>query len=214
MLRAAAFERIQRDNLTVSRSNLDLARSRRQVGVARASEVIRWENEIAANRRGVIDAGARRRIAAIALNRLLHRPLEEPFETVEVDLNHRGLLRAATFDTYAGSPSTFARFRDFLTQEGLEQAPELRRLDTAIAVGERAVLAAGRALRVPEVQARGDVTTLGALELGNLPFQLPRSDRLAGGAALSEPPSVWRQPLAAETRQRCSARRNGWSRAA
>ena len=180
VLRAAAFERIQRENLTVSQSNLDLARSRRRIGVARASEVIRWENEIAVNRRGVIDAGARGRIAAIALNRLLHRPLEEPFETVEVDLNDRGLLSAATFETHAGNPFTFARFRDFLAREGLERAPELRRLDAAIEAGERAVLAAGRALRVPEVEARGDVTPLAAFSPFHPPFQPPPASRLGG----------------------------------
>ena len=179
VLRAAAFERIQRENLTATRSNRDLARSRRQIGVAGASEVIRWENEIAVNRRNVIDAGAHLQVAAIALNRLLHRPLEEPFGTVETGLDDPGLLGAATFETYAGNPFAFARFRDFLAREALQRAPELQRLDAAIAAGERAVLAARRALRVPQVEARGDVTTLGALELGGLPFQSARRpDRL------------------------------------
>ena len=180
VLRAAAFERVQRENLAVTRSNLDLAQSRQRIGVARASEVIRWENQIAVNRRAVIEAGARRRIAAIALNRLLHRPLEEPFDTLEAGLDDPGLLHAATLETYAGSASAFARFRDFLAREALEAAPELRRLDAAIAAGERAVLAAHRALRRPQVVAHGEMTTLGAFELGDLPLQPPRSDRLVG----------------------------------
>ena len=180
VLRAAAFERVQRENLTVTRSNLDLAQARRRIGVARASEVIRWENEIAVNRRAVIEARARRRIAGIALNRLLHRPLEEPFATVEAGPDDPGLLRAATFETYFGSTSAFARFRDFLAREALAAAPELRQLDAAVAAGERAVLAARRALRLPQVEARGGVTALGAFELGSLPFQPPPTDRLAG----------------------------------
>ena len=180
VLRSGAFERVQRENLAVTRSNLDLAQTRQRIGVARASEVIRWENEIAVNRRDVIKAGARRRIAAIALNRLLHRPLEEPFDTLEASLNDPGLLRAATFETYAGNAFAFTRFRDFLAREALAAAPELRRLDAAIAAGERSVLAARRALRLPQVEARGDVTTLGAFELGNLPYQPPQSDRLVG----------------------------------
>ena len=92
VLRAAAIERVQRENLTVTRSNLDLAQSRQRIGVARASEVIRWENQIAVNRRAVIETGAGRRIAEMALNRLLHRPLEERFGTVEAGLDDPGLL--------------------------------------------------------------------------------------------------------------------------
>ena len=57
-----------------------------------ASEVIRWGNQIAINRRDVIEASAARSVAEIALNRLLHRPLEEPFATAAVDLDDPALL--------------------------------------------------------------------------------------------------------------------------
>ena len=183
VLGAVAFERIQRENLAVTRSNLDLAAARQRIGVARASEVIRWENEIATSRRGVIDAGARRRVAEIAMNRLLHRPLEEPFETSAIDMDEPGLLSAATFERYARNPFAFALFRDFLTREGLARAPELRRLDAAIAAQARAVLAARRARRTPTVTAQGNLTALaqpvaGDIDLGRLHVTLPRPSRL------------------------------------
>ncbi len=63
VLRAKAFEDIQRENLSVTRSNLDLAQVRQGLGVAGPAEVIRWENQIANNRRNVIDASARRNVA-------------------------------------------------------------------------------------------------------------------------------------------------------
>ena len=161
VLRAQTFERIQRENLTLTRSNLELAQSRRRVGVARASEVIRWENQIAINRRAVIEAGAARSTAAIAVNRLLHRPLEEPFATADVDLNDPALLaNTPTVDAYIRNPFAFAIFRDFMTAEALAQSPELRQLDAAIAAQQRSVLAARRALWAPTVAASGDLTVL------------------------------------------------------
>ena len=183
VLRAIAFERIQRENLTVTRSNLDRAAVRRRIGVARASEVIRWETEIAVNRRGVIDAGARRRVAEIALNRLLHRPLEEPFELVGVDADESGLLSGAAFERYAHSPFEFALFRDFVTQKGLARAPELSRLDAAIAAQARAVLAARRAPWMPTVTAQGRLTGLARpltreIDVGGLRLTPPRPSRL------------------------------------
>lgn len=183
VLRAVAVERIRLQNLTVTRSHLDLAEARQRIGIARASEVIRWENEVVTNQRGLIDAGARRRVAEIALNRLLHRPLEEPFETVDVDRHEPGLLSAATFETYAGNPFAFALLRDFLVREGMARAPELRQLDAAIAAQARRVLASRRALRTPTVAARGNLTTLaqpsvGTLDVGPLHVTLPPRSRL------------------------------------
>ena len=190
VLRAVAFERIQRENLTVTRSNLDLAAARQRIGVARASEVIRWENEIATSRRGVIDAGARRRVAEIALNRLLHRPLEEPFEVSDIDMDEPGLLSAATFRCYAGNTFAFALFRDFLTREGLTRAPELRQIDAEIDAQARTVLAARRALRTPTVTAQGRLTALaqpvgGDIDLGGLHVTLPRPSRLNWAVGVS-----------------------------
>ncbi len=183
VLRTISVERIQRENLTLTRSNLDLAEARRRIGVARASEVIRWQTEVATNRRAVIDAGARRHVAAIALNRLLHRPLEEPFETVDVDMAEPRLLGSAMFQTYAANPFGFALFRDFLVQEGLANAPELRRRDAEIAARTRSLLAARRALRLPTVVARGELATLaqpapGAVDVGGLHVALPPRSRL------------------------------------
>ena len=158
VLRAAVFERIQQDNLTATRSNLESAEVRRRIGVAGASEIVRWENELATNRRGVLDAGARRRVAAIALNRLLHRPLEEPFETVEVNPQDIGLPGGATFRQYAGDPAALGFLGDFLAQDAREHAPELRQIDAAIAAQERTALAARRVRRIPEVVAHGELT--------------------------------------------------------
>ncbi len=185
VLRAKAFERIQRENLTLTRSNLELAQSRRRIGVARASEVIRWENQIAINRRSVIEAGAARSVAEIALNRLLQRPLEEPFETAEVDLDDPALLaNAATVEAYIDNPFAFAIFRDFMAAEALARSPELRQLDAAIAARERAALAARRAFWAPTVAAGGDLTavqTAGGLEsvdARDLPFPITRPNAL------------------------------------
>ncbi len=192
VLRARTFERIQRENLTLTRSNLELAQSRRRIGVARASEVIRWENQIAINRRDVIEAGAARSVAEIALNRLLHRPLEEPFATAEVDLDDPALLaNTTTVDAYIDNPFAFAIFRDFMTAEALAQSPELRQLDAAIAARERTVLAARRALWAPTVAAGGDLTALqtagglDAADPADLPFPITRPNPLNWSVGVS-----------------------------
>ncbi|NIX01110.1 MAG: TolC family protein, partial [Phycisphaerae bacterium] len=92
VLRAKTVERIQQENLKLTRQNLDFARVREAVGSAGPAEVYRWESEIASNRRAVIEANSLRNVAEIQLNRLLHRPAEESFSTREIDLKDPALI--------------------------------------------------------------------------------------------------------------------------
>ena len=92
VLRAKTFERVQRLNLDLTRENLEMARVRQTIGVTGPAEVFRWESQIATARRNVIDANAQRNLAEMALNRILHRPLEEDFETAEISLLDEALI--------------------------------------------------------------------------------------------------------------------------
>ncbi|MDH3285109.1 MAG: TolC family protein, partial [Acidobacteriota bacterium] len=91
VLRTRTFERIQKDDLKRTRSNLELARVRREIGFSGPSEVYRWESEVAQARIAVREAEAQRRVADLELNRVLHRPAEHPVNTVEADIEHRDL---------------------------------------------------------------------------------------------------------------------------
>jgi len=159
LLRALTFERIQRENLELTRSNLELARLRQAIGMAGAAEVYRWESQIAAGRSAVIGANAQRNLAEIALNRLLHRPLEESFTVQETGL-HDGSLAThePRFMKYMETPRNFKILRAFMVQDGLQSAPELARLDAAVAVQERGLSGARRALWAPTLGMQGSAT--------------------------------------------------------
>ncbi len=161
VLRAKTLQRIQKDNLQVTRSNLELARARLQVGYSGPAEVFRWESQIAIDRQAVIDADAERRQAEIALNRLLHRPAEEPFLTEETGLDDPALITSRKrFYAYIDNPWSFRVFRDFMVQEGFILAPELKQFDAAIAARERTLVADRRAFWVPDAVLEGGVTQL------------------------------------------------------
>jgi outer membrane protein TolC len=159
VLRTKTLERVQKDNLKLTRANLEIARVRRSVGVASPAEVFRWESEIATDRQDVLNAQFKRREAEIALNRLLHRPLEERFGVVEAGLDDSLLLISdERFFRYIDNPQTSKVFRDFMVHEGFEAAPELRRLDASIAGQEREQLASKRAFYVPKISVEGTIT--------------------------------------------------------
>ena len=114
VLRGKTFERIQRENLRVSRSNLELAMVRRDVGASGRAEVFRWGSQIATDQRGVIDANVQRNIGEMALNRVLKRPLEESFRAEETGLEDpRMLTGQKRFHSFIDNPWRFLVFRQF-----------------------------------------------------------------------------------------------------
>lgn len=161
LLRAKTIERIQKGNLALTRSNLGLARARVDAGAAGRDEVLRWRSQIAQNLRSVIDASARRNQTEIAVNRVLNRALEEPFDTVETSLDDPELtVSFERLRPFVESPQSFKLFREFMTREAFEGSPELKQFDAAVRAQERALLASKRALYFPTVGVNAQVQTL------------------------------------------------------
>jgi len=156
VLRAKTNERIQKNNLRLTRSNLELANARRRIGTAGPSEVYRWESEIANAKRAVIEAQAQTRVAEIALNVVLHRPLEEAVATVEIGLDEPVLIAShqRLYDLI-DNPASFRVFRDFVVQEGMG-APELGQLDARIRAQERTLESTRRADWQPTLSLKAD----------------------------------------------------------
>ena len=159
VLRTKTTERIVKENLRLTRSNLELARVREQVGVAARDEVFRWESEIARGRIDVLNAQAQRQQAGIGLNRILYHPLEEPFTTAEAGLQDPFLLHNIDrIFVYINNPRNFQIFRDFQVREGFRMAPELKRLRARIAAQQRILVNAERNFWAPDFVLKSDVS--------------------------------------------------------
>ena len=159
LLRARTNTRVQKDNLRLSRSNLELARARRRIGTAGPSEVYRWESEIANAQRAVVEAQAQTQVAEIALNALLHRPLEDVIVTSEVGLDEPVLVTSQQhLYELIDNPASFRIFRDFIVQDAFAAVPELRQLDARIRAQERTLKSARNAYWQPTLSLRADRT--------------------------------------------------------
>ncbi len=188
VLRAKTRERIARDNLRLTRENLERARIRTQIGVASPAEVYRWEAQIAADRQTVIFANAERNKAEIQLNRILDRPGEESFATMEVGIEDPSLITSdPRIRRYIDNPWIFRVFRAFHVEAAKDNSPELRALDAQIRAQERSLTAARRAFWVPVLGLRASLGRrlaeggAGALDGGGAPLlpglELPVPDR-------------------------------------
>lgn len=158
LMKAKTLERIQKDNLKVTRSNLELAKVREAVGFSGPGEVLRWKSQLASSRKNSIQANALRNIAEIQLNRVLFRPLEEPFETAEINLNDSVFVSLYTrYLTYINNPWSFKLFRKFMVAEGLFASPALKELDAAIEAKKQQLASSNRALFTPALGLQGAI---------------------------------------------------------
>jgi outer membrane protein TolC len=161
VLRAKTLEQVEKDNLKLTRANLERAQVRVSIGIANRSEEFRWQTEIARNRANVLFAQATTRQSENRLNRLLSRPLEEKFITTETDLRDPLLIVSdPRLFPYVDNPRNFLTYSDFTVTEGLEIAPELLGFDAAIAAQERILANAKRAFWLPSFAAQGSVSEL------------------------------------------------------
>jgi outer membrane protein TolC/ABC-type uncharacterized transport system substrate-binding protein len=161
VLRAKTFEKIRKDNLNLSKSNLEIAKNRRDIGVASPAEVFRWESEISLDRIDVVDAVAQTQNAKILVNRLLNRRQGEDFETVEVGVDDPSLIVSdPRLYSYIDNPGSFSIFIDFMVNEGLNQSPEIKNIDSQIGAQDRILRSTKRAFWLPSFSFVGDITQM------------------------------------------------------
>ncbi len=159
LLRADSTYDIELDNLNVTRTNLEIAASRVEIGVAGREEVFRWESQIATNQLAVIEAVALRTQARLAVNRVLNRDLDEEFLTTEATLGDPEMV--SSFDgigSYVEGPRAFEIFSDFMASEAVAASPELKQFESETRARERAVTAAKRELFIPDVSLSADLS--------------------------------------------------------
>ncbi|MEL6178891.1 MAG: TolC family protein, partial [Myxococcota bacterium] len=159
VLRAQTLLRVNTDNLDITRTNLEMAQVRVQIGTATASDVYRWEIELAQDKGEVINARNALSQARIQVNRLLNRNQEFEFTALDVAPGDPILLGSGgSIRRYVNNERDMAIFRNFMVEEGLRTSPELKQLDASILAQERVVLSLRRRLYVPQVALVGDLS--------------------------------------------------------
>ncbi len=159
VLKTKTLQAIQRDNLEVTRANLEIAKFREEVGNSGPAEVYRWEIQMAGARQAVIDASAMRKKAELALNQILNSRQEEEFTTADCDIFAKVfLLDQQKVAPYLDNMFGFKIFRDFLVKDTMARAPEIDQLENAIDAQKRAHRSARRRYNNPTIALQGNFT--------------------------------------------------------
>jgi outer membrane protein TolC/ABC-type uncharacterized transport system substrate-binding protein len=158
ILKAQTLVDLTRRSLSLSRTNLELAKDRVQLGSVAASDVYRWEIEVANARQSVLDARSQLEQAMDVLNRLLHRPIGERFQTIPASIEDPALMVShSDLVGIIGNQRSFDRMGELMIVQGLNNSPELKQLDYQIASTERQLVSNRRSYWSPEVSIAGQV---------------------------------------------------------
>ncbi|MEO0438606.1 MAG: TolC family protein [Pseudomonadota bacterium] len=142
---------IQRDNIRLTRANLERAQFRYRVGSANRSEVFRFETVLASDLQSVAAALAQLQQTRFALNEVLQRPISSELGIADTSVDSPKVFGDARLGGYLSGPNNERRFADFLSEEAKSNSPELAELAAQIASQERLLLAAKRQRYVPTV---------------------------------------------------------------
>ncbi len=157
VLKTRTLHNIQRDNLEVTRANLEIARFREQVGTSGPAEVYRWEIQMAGARQAVVDSSALRKKAEMALNQILNASQEEEFTTADCDIfSQVFFLDYARVAPFIDNQLGYKVFRDFLVADTYAFSPELQQIGRGIEAMERSRRSAKNRYNHPVVALQGN----------------------------------------------------------
>ena len=150
VLRAREQLRIQQDNLSLTRNNLSLARDRVEAGSSSAADQYRWESQLASDRSALLQAQASFKQARENLNRLLHRPITEPFQLAGAQINEPFVMTEKEFNELIDNPRNLGFLTDFSVQRGVELSPQLRQLQAQLDAKQREITNRKRDFWLPD----------------------------------------------------------------
>ncbi len=159
VLAARSQLNVQENNFHVSRTNLDLAQDRVNLGSSTMADVYRWQAEVARAQILVLDARAAVEQSWDALNRLLHRPQGHPIALRPASVNEPLVFTQKQFNSLITNRVEYERFTRFLIDVGLRLAPELLQLDSQIEAKQRERVSQQRAYWLPEFSFQGNYGT-------------------------------------------------------
>lgn len=161
LLKAQTLVHIRRENTKLTRSNLTLAQDRRRLGVGKPAEVYRWQSELATSKKELLGAQAQYSQSRDSLNRLLHRPLKEPFMTTSASLDDPGLLvsRKELFD-YVNNDHAYELMGNFMLKQALATSPEMAGLEALVIASKLELKKNKHSYWSPTVTLQGEISNV------------------------------------------------------
>ncbi len=160
ILQAQTNLSVQQKNVEVTKENFNIATSKNAIGYTGASDLHRWEAELATKNIDLNAAVASVQQAKFRLNQLLNRPINEPFNVKDETLEDQMLLITDGRLEGVNDYGKIEKFTNFLVDYAKDKLPTLSIIENSIKVQERLRLSRKRAFFLPTVSMNGGANYL------------------------------------------------------
>ena len=148
---------IQNQNLELTKYNLKIAEENYEAGQAGRSDVLRFKSEMAQNTQQMIEAVNQLEQSYYALNQLLNNPIDFKIDVEDAELK-TGVFNNYNYERlgqFLDDPVLRQPFVNFLVQEAIDNAPELKALEYNLKATERSERLYGAGRFLPTVVLQG-----------------------------------------------------------
>ncbi|MEM9525297.1 MAG: TolC family protein, partial [Bacteroidota bacterium] len=154
--------KIQLQNLALTRQNLQLAEQNFEAGESGKSDVLRFESAVAQNTQSLVEAVNQLEQNFVRLNQLLNNPIALEIDVEDISLDEE-LLEKYNYNeltTFLDNPNLRDLFIEFLVQEALRNAPEIKELGYNLAATDYSIDLFGPGRYYPTVVAQGQYNAI------------------------------------------------------
>ncbi len=148
---------INEQNLQLTKSNLRIAEQNYEAGQSGKPDVLRFRSQLAQNTQDLIESVNELRQATFDLNQILNYPIDRKVDVEDVNLTE-GIFEKYNYNQIGeilDNPVLLNKFRDFLINEAMQNAPELKALEYNLSATERSLKRASGGRFAPSVALTG-----------------------------------------------------------
>ncbi|WP_460217768.1 TolC family protein [Psychroserpens sp. MEBiC05023] len=148
---------IQASNLDLTRRNLRIAEQNFKAGESGKTDVLRFRSQMAQNTQSMVEAVNQLEQGFVSLNQLLNNPVNTEIDIEDVELD-AGLLENYDYTKFIDlldDPSLRDPFIEFLIQESIINAPELKALNYNLEATDRTIKLNGSGRFLPTFALQG-----------------------------------------------------------
>jgi outer membrane protein TolC len=151
---------IQQQNVERNKENYNISKAKEAIGYTGASDINRWEAELANANIELNNAFAGLRQAKFQLNQLLNRPINEAVEITDATVEESVLIISDERMIFINDYGRLDKFSDFMVEYAKDNLPEISQIDLGLRIQERLQLSRERALYLPSVAMSGSANRI------------------------------------------------------
>ncbi|WP_324171572.1 TolC family protein [Sulfurimonas sp.] len=160
VLKSQTLLDVQKENVKLSRINLELAQSKARIGTASKADIYRWESGLFTAKADLLGASSTLKQAKEALNQILNRPLDEPFNVAPALIDNPVLImNDPELSGLIANRASFHILSKVLIELGLNASPEIATYIANIATEQRILKSENRSYYMPKATLNGDYSS-------------------------------------------------------